>query len=222
MQRLTFLVAIVFVVSGVGAQDFEDHSAPVKSLGGAAGRGQLPDYLFKRDVGMVTCGHDDHHEAKGGRSAGVLIFSTNTVGCEGTELFCTEIDEDFLYREPDFWVKTVVPQSVEFKPHKKYPKYLEIIWTGQINISSGEPGWIRQTVFFGCTVTQKGKTVPCSNTCMDPAISQETTGDGLTQWVTYHGYAEIKPKHDVRVDLRLYASEETRARVCEDTLILKY
>ena len=219
-KKYVFFVMILLTVSTVGAQAPLEKPGPVNSLREAVGHENLPDFMFKSSNGTLECGESEQGKAYSGRTAGVVIYSSNSSGCD--DLFCTQVDEDFLYLEPDFWVLTAVPQSVIFKPNPRRSRFLEIIWSGQINISSGTPGGIDQNVFLRCTVTQKGKTVPCSNTCMDPTIAQETTGDGLTEWVTYHGFVEMNPKHEALVEIQLFASQATRARVCEDTLTLKY
>ena len=219
-KKFVFFAMILLMVSTVDAQGPAEKQAPVKSLREAVGHKNLPDFMFKSSNGTLECKEPGNDKAYSSKTAGVVIYSSNTSGCD--DLFCTEVEEDFLYLEPNFWVLTAVPQSVIFKPNPRRSKFLEIIWSGQINISSGTPGGIDQNVFLRCTVTQKGKTVPCSNTCMDPTIAQETTGDGLTEWVTYHGFVEMNPKHEALVEIQLFASQATRARVCEDTLTLKY
>jgi hypothetical protein len=220
MKKYVYFAVILLTASTMGAQGPAEKANPVNSLRGALGHEYLPDSMFKRGDGTFKCKPPGDGKAYAGRTAGVVIYSSNTSGCD--DLFCTQVDEDFLYLEPDFWVLSGVPQSLIFQPSPKRSKFLEIIWSGQINISSGTAGGIDQQVFLRCTVTQGGVSVPCSNTCMDPSIAQAVTDDGLTAWVTYHGFVEMNPKKEVMVEIRLFASQATSARVCEDTMILKY
>ena len=84
-----------------------------------------------------------------------------------------------------------------------------------------------QTAFLECMVTQKGCTVPCSGTDWIPALAQDLTQKGLSEWVTYHGYAKINPSHDVTVELWLWSwpwegEWQGLVNACCDTVTLKY
>jgi hypothetical protein len=223
--RKYFLFTVFLVIASiVCAQGPAERPEPADFLRGATGdKSQLDSPLKYGDGALKGKPHNDG-TAQSTKSAGVVIFSSNTGGDE--EFFCKDLDEPFLYYEAeDFWVQSAVIQSVVFKPSPKHPDFLEIIWSGQVNIStapSPDFGIFDQQVYLRCTVTQKDRSVPCSGTSWDPSIAQDVTGDGLTQWVWYHGYVEMDSKHEVKVEIQLFATNATTANGCEDTLILKY
>jgi hypothetical protein len=223
MKKSLSFAVFLLIVSAVFAQDPTERGEPARFLMDAVAQEFQGDILLKRGDGMLKCDHSDDNKAYETKSAGVVIFSPNTGGCVDGAL-CTKLEDSFEYA-PGFEVLSYVPQSVIFKPSSKRSEFLEIIWSGQINISSATDkvvGLYNQQVYLRCTVTQKGESVPCSGTCWDPSVAQDVTGDGLTEWVTYHGYVEMDPKREVTVEIQLFATVDTEASVCEDTLILKY
>jgi len=229
LKNCLFVAVFLAIVSTVGAQGPAERPEPADFLKGASGDASRSGSPFMSHDGAVKKKPQNLGTAQSTKSAGIVIFSSNTGGEEN--FFCTDIDEPFLYDEAsDFWVQSAVVQSLVFKPSqlkkkKKDPDFLEIIWSGQINIStapSPDFGPFDQQVFFRCTVTQKGESVPCSGTAWDPSFAQDATGDGLTKWVWYHGYVEMDDKDEVTVELRLFATNDTDANGCEDTMILKY
>lgn len=217
------LFALSFViVSTAFAQGPAERGEPAQFLMDALGQENQKDFLLKRGDGMLKCNPPGHNKAYSTRSAGVVIYSPNSGGCEGE--LCISLVDPYEYA-PGFEVLSYVPQSVIFKPSPRRSKFLEIIWSGQINISSATDmdfGSFDQQVYLRCMVTQNGQSVPCSGTCRDPSIAQDVDGDGLTEWVTYHGYVEMNPKREVTVEIQLFTTVDTSAAVCEDTLILKY
>lgn len=222
MKKGVLFVVSLVIASTVFAQDPAERREPAQFLMDAVGQENQTDILLKRGDGMLKCNPSDDNKAYSTKSAGVVIFSPNTGGCEGE--LCTKVEDPFEY-VPGFEVLSYVPQMVIFKPSPRRSKFLEIIWSGQINISSATDndfGLYDQQVYLRCMVTQNGQSVPCSGTCRDPSIAQDVTGDGLTEWVTYHGYVEMNPKREVTVEIQLFVTVDTSAAVCEDTLILKY
>jgi hypothetical protein len=218
---MSFAVSLM-IVSAVFAQGPAERGEPARFLMDAVSQEFQGDILLKRGDGILKCNPSHDNKAHSTKTAGVVIFSPNTGGCEGE--LCTKLEDSFEYA-PGFEVLSYVPQLVIFKPSPKRSEFLEIIWSGQINISSAtdkEVGLYNQQVYLRCMVTQKDQSVPCSGTCRDPSIAQDPTGDGLTEWVTYHGYVEMDPKREVTVEIQLFATVDTSASVCEDTLILKY
>ncbi len=225
MRKCVLFAVFLLIVSTVGAQGPAERPEPADFLRGVLGDRSQPDSSLKYGDGVLKGKPHNDGKAQSTKSEGIVIYSSNTGGYEG--FFCTKLDEPFLYDEvEDFWVQTAVLHSVVFKTSKKKdPDFLEIIWSGQVNInsvSSPDFGIFDQQVYLRCTVTQKGRSVPCSGTSWDPSIVQDVTGDGLTEWVWYHGYVEIESKHEVTVEIRLFATNATRANGCEDTMILKY
>jgi hypothetical protein len=229
LKNCLIVAVLLAMVSTVGAQGPVERAEPADFLKGAAGDTSRSGSPFMSRDGTVKKKPQNLGTAQATKSEGIVIFSSNTGGYD--EFFCTNIDEPFLYDEAsDFWVQSTVVQSLVFTPSKlkkkkKEPDFLEIIWSGQINIStapSPDYGPFDQQAFFRCTVTQKGESVPCSGTAWDPSFAQDASGDGLTKWVWYHGYVEMNAKEETTVELRLFATNDTEANACEDTMILKY
>ncbi len=115
----------------------------------------------------------------------------------------------------------VVLFSETFTPVRRNATYLQIDWSGQINISTNAQ---YQSALFQCTVVQGGSSVPCSGTFGIPVIAQDVNGDGLSAWVHYEGYVEIDPNVSTTVEIRLKAFSSLGGSVnaCGDTLFLRY
>ncbi len=222
-----FLLAL-FVMSVASAQDAGQRPAPFKSVKEAAGGEAQQTPALKRGGGAPKCktGDGEIHVSK---TAGVVIVESNTDEFGGS--LCIEPYEEMVVptsiRDLVFWRAPL--HSLVFEAGPKRSKVLEIIWSGQINVYSGftpSSGNQYQTAFLECTVTQKGHTVPCSGTAWIPAIAQDLTENGLSEWVTYHGYVEFSPKIDATVELWLWSwpweGYGGLVNSCGDTLTLKY
>ena len=227
-QRCVVYSVILLIVPFIGAQEPDRSPAPFKSVKEATGEAYLPDAVMKWGGGGPTCQSSDG-KPQAWRPAGVVIFDSNVDTSGGS--ICTEPDEEMVVNTPGgdfvFWRGPL--HRVVFKPKDWRSKVLEIIWSGQINVFSGfSPPSDRQyqTAFLECTVTQKGHTVPCCGTDWIPAIAQDLTEKGLSAWVTYHGYAEVKPGSDVTVELWLWSwpweEFDGLVNTCGGTLTLKY
>jgi hypothetical protein len=229
-KRSVVLLALIVVASLVHAQGGGSDVLPFKSVGEAAGLDTTSRAMVKHGGGngLPRTSDGRPHAFK---TAGVVIVQANTD--ESGVSQCTEPYEEMVVPGPMgdlvFWRAPL--HRLVFKAKPKRSKFLEIIWSGQINVYSGftDPmGNQYQSAFLECTVTQKGRTVPCSGTDWKPALVQDLTTNGLSSWVTYHGYVEFNPKKDAKVELWLWSwpfDAETYAglvNACGDTLTLKY
>ena len=230
MSKSCFVfLALLVAASFASAQNPEPQPLPIKSVKEVAGEAFLPVAMSKHSGWGGGCQPvDDKPHAW--KSEGVVIAETNQEMCES--FVCVEPYEEMVVVTPSgaelvFWRAPL--HRLQFKPKKWHPKYLEIIWSGMINVYSGyeQPSASQfQTAFLECTVTQKGCTVPCSGTDWIPAIAQDLTQKGLSEWVTYHGYANINPSHEVTVELWLWSwpweGYAGLVNACCDTVTLKY
>ena len=221
MLRKGILLAVfLLIVPTVGAQGIEERQKPYSSIKEATGVGNLPSALKKSHAGEWGLKTSDG-EPHSGRSAGIVIVSANTE--EDGNTVCINVDELVDFNGTDLLQGTV--QSLIFKPRPRRSSLLEIIWSGQVNVySASEPTWgpIDQQAFFMCSVSQRGETVPCSGTAWIPTVAQDTTGAGITEMETYHGYVEFDPKHEVTVEISVMSGMDTDVVICGDTLTLKY
>lgn len=220
LKRVFVLVCCLFIASTVGAQDKNERRRPYNSVKEGTGYGNPPSARMKHHGGWggLKTSDGEPHVFK---SAGVVIFNANTY--ESGDSIC--IDATELIDNGGVPFKQGLLQSLVFVPSPKRSQYLEIVWSGMAVVeSTDEPSWTSydQQAFFKCTVSQRGESVPCSGTLWIPTIAQDTSGAGLTEFSTYHGYVEIDPKAEVTVEIWVWAAPDTVAYVCGDTLTLKY
>ena len=220
LRKGVVLAVFLLIVPTVGAQGIDERQNPYNSIKEGTGLGNPPSVLKKshgRGLGLKTSDGEPHS----GRSAGVVIVSANTE--EDGNSVCINVDELVDFNGTDVLQGTV--QNLIFTPRPRRSSLLEIIWSGQVNVYSAlEPTWgpMDQQAFFKCSVSQRGETVPCSGTAWIPTVAQDTTGAGLTEWETYHGYVEFNPKYEVTVEISVMAGTDTEVVICGDTLTLKY
>ena len=220
LRKCVVLAVFLLIVPTVGAQGTEEKQRSFSSVKEGTGLGNPPSAPMKKHGGRSGLKTSDG-EPHSGKSAGVVIVSANTD--EKGESLCIVMDEPLTNNGYDFLEATI--QSLIFRPSPKRSSLLEIIWSGQINVYSTEnPTWgpADQQAFLKCSVSQRGETVPCSGTAWIPSVVQDMTGDGITEWVTYHGYVEFNPKHEVTVEIWMWTGPSTETWVCGDTLTLKY
>jgi hypothetical protein len=220
LRKGVLLAVFLLIVPTVGAQGIEKRQKPYSSIKEGTGLGNPPSVLKKKTDGEWGLKTSDG-EARSGKSAGVVMVSSNTDENGGS--LCIVVDESVTVFGTEFLQGTV--QNLIFKPSPRRSSLLEIIWSGQVNVySASEPTWgpFDQQAFFKCSVSQRGETVPCSGTAWIPTVAQDTTGAGITEWETYHGYVELNPKYEVTVEISVISGVDTDVVVCGDTLTLKY
>jgi len=217
MKKNIVLPAVfLLLASTVGAQGFQKTPQRFRSMKEATGQGNPPSNRespgFLDHDAMRKVGTSDGQRFVGGTPR-VVIFRANT-DAAGTEI-CQTAGPSNFYKVQLF--------SEKFIPLMPEPSYLEIIWSGQLNISTGG---LFQAALFKCTVTQGGGSVPCSGTEAIPALAQALTTDGYSAWTTYHGYVEIDPNIETTVEIELQALDDPliggTSNACGDTLTLKY
>ncbi len=227
-RKCIVLASILVAVSSVGAQEAEESPAPYRSVKEATGEAFVPEVLSKHGGGGGKCQPADG-EPHWWWPSGVVIAQANTDSSGNT--LCTVPAEEIVVETSMgdllFWRSPL--HRLVFKPKSWRARYLEIIWSGQINVFSGfTPPAPRQyqTAFLECTVSYKGCTAPCSGTDWIPAIAQDLTTNGLSDMVTYHGYAGISPGQEVTVELWLWSwpfdGLKGQVNACGDTITLKY
>ncbi len=82
------LFALSFViVSTAFAQGPAERGEPAQFLMDALGQENQKDFLLKRGDGMLECNPPGHNKAYSTRSAGVVIYSPNSGGCEGNSVY---------------------------------------------------------------------------------------------------------------------------------------
>lgn len=222
MLRKCFVLAVfLLIVPTIGAQESEERHGRISSLKEAAGLGNHPTALKVQrggGPGLKTSDGEPHS----GRSAGVVIVRSNTDE-NGNAFPCIDATEEVEFFGLDLLQATL--QDLIFKPRPRRSSLLEIIWSGHVIVNGGPPpasGSIDQRAFFKCTVSQRGESVPCSGTAEIPLFAEDMTGGGVSEWVTYHGYVEFDPRHEVTVEIAMLASMETFVTICGDTVTLKY
>jgi len=215
------LAVFLLVVPTVGAQGPEERQERYTSLEQATGLGNPPSALMRKHGGRSGLKTSDG-EPHWGKSAGVVIVRSNTDE-NGSAGLCIDATEEVNYFDRDLLQATL--QSLIFKPSPKRSSLLEIIWSGQVIVNGAPPPdltSIDQMAFFKCTVWQRGESVPCSGTAEIPSFAEDMTGDGISEWVTYHGYVEFNPKREVTVEIAIISSLDTLVTICGDTITLKY
>jgi hypothetical protein len=220
-RRCVVLAVFLLIVPLAGAQEPEGVPERITSLEQAIGLGNPPTRFTEKKGGGSRLKTSDG-EAHWGRSAGVVIVRANT-DKDGIALPCIDALEEVEFAGFDLLQATL--QSLVFKPSPRRSSLLEIIWSGQVILNGApppDPGSFDQKAFFMCTVWQKGESVPCSGTAEVPVVAEEMTGDGLSEWVNYHGYVEFNPKGEVTVEIAILATTNTFATICGDTITLKY
>lgn len=214
--KKTLLMSAIFLlmVSMVGAQETQKTPRRFTSMKEATGQGN-PPRGHERSEGFdneafMKIGTSDGQRFVGGTPR-VVIFRANT-DATGVKICNTAGPANS---------HVVQLFSEEFTPLMANPSYLEIIWSGQLNVSTGGQ---YQSALLECTVTQAGVSVPCAGTEGIPALAQALSTDGYTAWTTYHGYVEIDPNIETTVDIRLHAFSFIggTSNACGDTLTLKY
>jgi hypothetical protein len=219
---------MIMIASSAHAQEGEAVFLPFKSVGEAAGLDTAQQAWVKHGggPGLPRSSDGQPHAFK---TARVVIVQANTD--ESGVSQCTEPYEEMIVPSSMgdlvFWRAPL--HRLVFKAKPKRSQFLEIIWSGQINVYSGFTHPLAnqyQSAFLECTVTQKGRTVPCSGTDWKPALVQDLTTNGLSSWATYHGYVEFNPKKDALVELWLWSwpweGYAGLVNACGDTLTLKY
>ena len=215
-MKKTIVLAAVFLLlaSTVGAQ--VSHKAPQRfsSMKEATGQSNPPSRLPEAQLlggeTLMKVATSDGQRFAGGTPR-VVIFRANTDA--GGTAVCNTAGPANSHVVQLF--------SEKFIPLMPDSSYLEIVWSGQINISTGGQ---YQSGLLECTVTQGAVSVPCSGTEAIPVVAQALTTDGYSAWATYHGYAEIDPNVETTVDIKLYAFSfiAGTSNACGDTLTLKY
>ena len=222
MLRRCFVLAVfLLIVPTIGAQGPEERQGRFSSLKEATGLGNPPTAL-KVKPGSGPGLKTSDGEPLSGRSAGVVIVRSNTDE-NGIAWPCIDATEEVEFFGVDLLQATL--QDLIFKPRARRSSLLEIIWSGQVIVNGGpQPasGSIDQQAFFKCTVSQRGESVPCSGTAEIPSFAEDMTGNGISEWVTYHGYVEFDPTHEVTVEIVILSSMDTLVTICGDTLTLKY
>ena len=214
-RRMTVAILVLSVAAIAGTQEPSAKDPKrFSSMKEATGQGNPPRFQKR----LETFG--DELSSKLGTSDGstfvggtprVVVLRSNTdasgVGichtADGTNSYAVELfNENFL-------------------PLLTDSSQLEIIWSGQINIL---PAALWQSGLLKCTVTQGGNSVPCSGTENIPVMAQAATTNGVSAWVTYHGYVVIDPniQTTVSVQLQAFSWAGGSVRACNDTLTLKY
>jgi len=230
-RRFVVLAVFLLIAPMIDAQGPEERPQRITSLKQALGGGNPPTARMNKHGGGSKLKTSDG-EAHWGKSAGVVIVRANT-NEDGTVDFideygdirpCIDATEDVNYFNTDLLQATL--HSLIFKPKTKQSSLLEIIWSGQVIVNGSEEPpdvlSIDQKAFLTCSVRQKSESVPCSGTAELPAVVEELTGDGNTEWVNYHGYVEFDPKHEVTVEIAIVSLVDTFVTICGDTVTLKY
>ena len=221
LRKCILLAVCLLIVPTVGAQGPEEQQGPYRSLKQATGLGNPPSTLMTKHGGGSRLKTSDG-EPHTGRSAGVVIVRSNTDE-NGNAILCIDATEEVDHAGFDLLQATL--QSLIFRPSPRRSFLLEIIWSGQVIVNGAPPptpGSIDQMAFFKCTVSQRGESVPCSGTAEIPSFAEDMTGGGISEWVTYHGYVEFDPKHEVTVEIAIMSSLDTFVTICRDTVTLKY
>jgi len=221
-KKLVMFAVVILMVSFAGAEKPQKAPQRFKSLKEATGQGNPPSNRLESKYldGKVPMkiATSDGQKFVGGTPR-VIIFRANT-DADGANLCNTAVPNDPhpILGNGFVWVQLF---SEKFMPLMPDPSYLEVIWSGQVEVSSGA---IFQAGLFECTVSQAGVSVPCSGTEGIPVMAETQTGDGYIGWVTYNGYVEIDPNIETTVDIRLHAFPTLSGVVhaCGDTLTLKY
>jgi len=224
LRGCSLLAVFLLIVPTVGAREIEERKRPYSSIKEGTGVGNPSTVLKKNASGrrfLEKVLETSDGEPFTGKSTGIVIVTSNTE--EDGNTLCIDVDEPAT--QGDFDLLQAPLHSLIFKPIPRYSSILEIIWSGQVNVNStSESTWggFDQQTFFKCSVSQRGETVPCSGTAWIPTIVQDTTGDGITEWATYHGYVQFNPRYDVTVEIWAMSGLETVGAICGDTLTLKY
>jgi len=227
-NKCVLFLVMLLAVPLAGAQEADHRPVPFKSVKEATGGDVSQKAVMKHGGGGSKCRTADG-EPHAFKTAGVVIVESNTDEFGGS--LCTEPSEEMIVPtsigDLVFWRAPL--HRLVFKASPRRSKFLEVIWSGQINVYSGFTHPLEnqyQSAFLECTVTQKGHTVPCSGTDWIPVIVQDLTENGLSSWVTYHGYVEFSPRYDVTVELWLWSwpweGFDGLVNACGDTLTLKY
>jgi hypothetical protein len=229
-RRFVVLGVFLLIAPITDAQGPEARPERLTSLKQALGVDYPPTALMMKHGGWSKLKTSDG-EPHWGKSAGVVIVRANTNENGTVEFtdeygdlrYCIDATENVNYFDTDLLQATL--HSLVFKPKSKQSSLLEIIWSGQVVVNGAEPpdvASIDQKAFLMCSVRQKSESVPCSGTAELPVVVEELTGDGITRWVSYHGYVEFDPKHEVTVELGIVSSLDTFVTICGDTVTLKY
>ena len=218
MTRKLFALSVVlfFVASVAGAQDTKRGTRKHRysSMEEATGESNPP--TGQKSLGAWSSGSSAKSSTSDGQPyiggpAGTVFFRANT-DASGVAL-CNTADAG------NGW--DVVMFNETFIPLGSNPTYLEIIWSGQMNISGNSK---YQSGALQCSVIQGGSSVPCSGTQSIPVLAQAITSDGYSAWTTYHGYVEIDPNISTTVEIRLrgFPWEPGAVDACGGTITLKY
>jgi len=222
IKRCVVLAVFLLVVPIADAQGPADRTERITSLEQATGLGNPPRVFIKKHGGDKTKLKTSDGEPHWGKSAGVVIVRSNTDE-NGNAWPCVDALEEVDFAGFDLLQASL--QSLIFRPSPKRSSLLEIIWSGQVIVNGAPapaPGSIDQIAFFKCTVSQRGESVPCSGTAEIPLVAEDQTGNGVAEWVNYHGYVEFDPKREVTVEIAILASLDTFVTICGDTVTLKY